>query len=232
MKKWLFMLAALVVFAAPAQAALYEGLWLSGGGIFNIGQMAVTGTALDGFGTPEGQWQLGSPGGTGSVPGIDFTYTSETDPLLPDSPLYTSYFESTAGYGPNLGDYDTWKTYEGGTFYLAGMNSDSSWTWSDAAITFYDVSTTLFLNDLGQGKGYAQNGLLGMNFLYYQAATDSFFDIWFFGKLYITSSTDDAFAAYLNPTGLEITAVPVPAAVWLLGSGLLGLVGLRRKFSS
>jgi hypothetical protein len=26
-------------------------------------------------------------------------------------------------------------------------------------------------------------------------------------------------------------AVPVPAAVWLLGSGLLGLMGLRRRFS-
>ena len=24
--------------------------------------------------------------------------------------------------------------------------------------------------------------------------------------------------------------VPVPAAVWLLGSGLVGLIGLRRKF--
>ena len=28
------------------------------------------------------------------------------------------------------------------------------------------------------------------------------------------------------------THVPVPAAVWLLGSGLVGLVGLRRKFSA
>lgn len=31
---------------------------------------------------------------------------------------------------------------------------------------------------------------------------------------------------------LRLEVVPVPAAVWLLGSGLLGLVGLRRKFSS
>jgi hypothetical protein len=28
---------------------------------------------------------------------------------------------------------------------------------------------------------------------------------------------------------MEITAVPIPGAVWLLGSGLLGLLGLRRK---
>jgi len=30
----------------------------------------------------------------------------------------------------------------------------------------------------------------------------------------------------------DINNVPVPAAVWLLGSGLLGLLGLKRKFSA
>ena len=30
---------------------------------------------------------------------------------------------------------------------------------------------------------------------------------------------------------VNVAPVPIPAAVWLLGSGLLGLVGLRRKFS-
>ena len=35
-----------------------------------------------------------------------------------------------------------------------------------------------------------------------------------------------------NITGLQgsITGTPIPGAVWLLGSGLLGLVGIRRKF--
>lgn len=46
-----------------------------------------------------------------------------------------------------------------------------------------------------------------------------------------------AIGMYRNPSGEEfgqlqvnIAPVPVPAAVWLLGSGLIGLVGLRRKF--
>jgi hypothetical protein len=28
----------------------------------------------------------------------------------------------------------------------------------------------------------------------------------------------------------ELTVVPVPAAVWLLGGGLIGLLGIRRRF--
>lgn len=30
--------------------------------------------------------------------------------------------------------------------------------------------------------------------------------------------------------GVQISTIPVPGAMWLLGSGLIGLVGLRRKF--
>ena len=30
--------------------------------------------------------------------------------------------------------------------------------------------------------------------------------------------------------GLEVAAVPIPGAIWLLGSGLIGIVGIKRKF--
>jgi hypothetical protein len=30
----------------------------------------------------------------------------------------------------------------------------------------------------------------------------------------------------------EFSTVPIPGAVWLLGSGLIGLLGLRKKFKS
>jgi hypothetical protein len=32
--------------------------------------------------------------------------------------------------------------------------------------------------------------------------------------------------------GVQVAAVPIPAAVWLLGGGLIGLVGLRRKLKN
>ena len=34
-----------------------------------------------------------------------------------------------------------------------------------------------------------------------------------------------------NFDNLSFNQVPIPAAAWLLGSGLIGLVGIRRKFS-
>jgi hypothetical protein len=35
--------------------------------------------------------------------------------------------------------------------------------------------------------------------------------------------------AYFAMDDLESNPVPVPAAVWLLGSGLIGLIGIRRR---
>jgi hypothetical protein len=44
---------------------------------------------------------------------------------------------------------------------------------------------------------------------------------------------DNAGALTVGPTSLhtqsDYTATPIPAAAWLLGSGLMGLVGIRRK---
>ena len=37
--------------------------------------------------------------------------------------------------------------------------------------------------------------------------------------------------AFFAMNSLEMNQVPVPAAAWLLGSGLMGLIGLRRRFS-
>lgn len=38
-----------------------------------------------------------------------------------------------------------------------------------------------------------------------------------------------SYAVEILTSSLEVTAVPIPAAVWLLGTALLGIVGMRRK---
>jgi hypothetical protein len=56
----------------------------------------------------------------------------------------------------------------------------------------------------------------------YMYEYDAMNNAWDYGtiRLYADGS------AVLNPTS---NPVPVPAAVWLLGSGLLGLIGIRRR---
>jgi len=46
------------------------------------------------------------------------------------------------------------------------------------------------------------------------------------------STTEKWQFAMDNFTFNETSAVPLPPSVWLLGSGLIGLVGLRRKFTN
>jgi hypothetical protein len=67
------------------------------------------------------------------------------------------------------------------------------------------------LGDSADGITWTANAGIGGNLI----------DGWFFG---INSDKDNWTLATL-----DTPAVPIPAAVWLLGSGLLGLVGIRRR---
>jgi len=39
-------------------------------------------------------------------------------------------------------------------------------------------------------------------------------------------------AFYLNEIDFYGNPVPIPGAIWLLGSGLIGIIGIRRKFKN
>ena len=57
--------------------------------------------------------------------------------------------------------------------------------------------------------------------------------VFFNNPLIVNLSIYDLFPSsgnYDYVTEIEATVVPIPGAVWLLGAGLLGLVGIRRKF--
>lgn len=68
-------------------------------------------------------------------------------------------------------------------------------------------TSALVNNDLVQFDQYTFNNITGTKYLFWaDSNTDSF-----------------------RIDRLEVTAVPVPAAAWLFGSGLLGLVGVARR---
>lgn len=48
----------------------------------------------------------------------------------------------------------------------------------------------------------------------------------------LTDGTPNTGAIFWDNASLEVSQVPVPAAVWLFGSGLLGLVGVARRRKS
>jgi hypothetical protein len=50
---------------------------------------------------------------------------------------------------------------------------------------------------------------------------------WALGR--VGASTDQRHQDMGRMLPLELTAIPVPAAVWLFGSGLLGLIGVARR---
>jgi hypothetical protein len=49
---------------------------------------------------------------------------------------------------------------------------------------------------------------------------------------FVAVGISESYGGYIDAVSLNTTATPLPAAAWLLGSGLLGLVGIRRKIKS
>jgi len=91
-------------------------------------------------------------------------------------------------------------------------NGSSGWEYQ----LQYDVTDLPIVLPLVVDPADLQNGKLGVGF---DAVNQGFVNIFFTSDFYLDKST------------LTAEAVPEPASIMLLGSGLLGLVGLRRKRS-
>jgi hypothetical protein len=131
------------------------------------------------------------------------------------------------------------------------------WGYDGTGTTGYNITTSemgyLYYVDLGNKGYYATDGTNpqpGWTLLsnkgpftnlrpdtYYWSGTETEFtpyptQAWVFtfgtGGQTVSYTYSDWYALAVHPG--NVNPVPIPAAVWLLGSGLIGLIGLRRKF--
>ncbi len=117
-------------------------------------------------------------------------------------------------------------------FTIASLGSgivtfDWSYNTTDADGSEHDPFGWLLNNTFTQ---LTTDGLFGT-----QSGTESFAvetgDIFGFVALTTDSIEGTATAVISNFSAPAISNVPVPAAVWLFGSGLVGLIGMRKKSS-
>ena len=98
-----------------------------------------------------------------------------------------------------------------------------------------DIGWASYVGGLYNGLGNAGNTPVYLATLSFTAGSvagtdtltiDGLFDDWDHGLYYLNGDED-----IVSSLDITINPVPIPGAVWLLGSGLLGLVGLRRQKS-
>ena len=166
--------------------------------------------------------------------------SSDSNTLTVDSGLGTNnvavseeYNETTLVPYPSHDGYAI--TNEFGVFFIKEVTVNSTelvtmnfvvtnntpYTWSDYHFIFSD-DVRLDPSDLGQRfitKTYENNELS------------------FWAPDWIEPGETFAFTLHLNPTdnftiSQVATTTPIPGAFWMLGSGLLGLIGFRKRFTA
>ena len=131
-----------------------------------------------------------------------------------------------------------------GTFLVTGgtvtgtgtINKDTTYSFTAAGTGVHSIrpfgATDLIVDNLlipGSNPVFTGNGIA-----FVSSTKASYFNIWGNGPSSYTSfqlGWDGSKEIY-GPAvsgAVEVNATPIPAAAWLLGSGLLGLAGIRRK---
>ncbi len=84
---------------------------------------------------------------------------------------------------------------------------------------WYSGYWSYWVSDGGSEWGYSGNGISSRNL------SDGSWDGWSFSG---TAGYGDG-SAPITPLAAQAAVVPIPGAIWLLGSGLMGLIGFRRR---
>ena len=119
-----------------------------------------------------------------------------------------------ANWAAQTGASGTFFDATGGTTVAALNAPSSSGTWGNGQVSGAAVGTAVsFYNIIGNVFTSAADGLAS-----HAAATTTYNGFWYLG-------TDGS----LSYNIASASPVPLPAAVWLFGSGLLGLFGVGRR---
>ena len=151
--------------------------------------------------------------------GAGFTMTSESIQVDFDADLYT-WDSYNANTGTGTGYWDA--------FIVTISSQDYYWNLGLTDPVTADASTFVW-----GGTTYGDGNLESYSTAPYtydsvMAASDTP-TTWYVSVVLDTETRPDTDTQYPSWGSFHVAAVPVPAAVWLFGSGLLGLVGIARR---
>jgi hypothetical protein len=130
------------------------------------------------------------------------------------------------------------------TQYEGSLDLYSGGPWGTENLTFPIIGTNIsYGGDPGSNLNFTfqAGGLKDSYLVNLSAAFEGYLGTNYFQKLqgqnYISHGSyliddDNIVVGGFKDLNLKISPVPIPAAAWLLGTGLVGLVGLRRKIRS
>ena len=170
--------------------------------------------------------------GQASADLLNFTYTN-TDPnnvanlsgwidatLNPDGNTFTVLSGNITG--------GTWSGEIVAPYYPGTGSVEGGFRWDNQLLStnsnvqqltdgglMFKTSTNAYINLWGNGGG--------ANYSYYVSEVNNGYTV--------QNNSGDFNASLVSPLVRSPVPTPIPAAVWLLGSGLAGLLGLRRRFT-
>lgn len=126
---------------------------------------------------------------------------------------------------------DAWNSTSGERVFKIGSSTTATGAGTMPYSQAYNVDITRdasgftkisWANDTYSTSGYTSAGITGLEIIlgHYRSNGSGSFDYSYFGDSAIDS---------IILSGSQVSAVPVPATIWLFGSGLLGLIGVSRQ---
>ena len=164
-------------------------------------------------------------------------------PAYGSNTLFDGYVEVQDGLGGNSFNdefsFDGFSDVESFTLTLNVSDFDDFENWYVRPGGLGGEYFLFFLrNDVGFGQFKIDNGQVSFTLTRDNIGEELFNDMvannkfyWWFAEETFSSDTFKLYDATLTINGTEAESpVPIPGAAWLLGSGLVGLMGIKRRF--